>query len=295
VKSAVFSVIKDQADSTAGKIFGIAMSTIICLNIVFVLIDTIEHEPGSLTAASRIIEVVSVTLFSIEYLLRVWTADLVYPELRPASARLHHVVSFMAIIDLVSILPFYLPAVIPIDLRILRALRLVRLVRILKLGRYNTAMATIGRVLKKSAPSLISSVTVVALLMLVSSVIMYYVEYPRNPDKFNSAFSGLWWAVSTMTTVGYGDIFPVTTLGRILGAVIELLGVGLVAIPTGIISAGFMSELEKTPHRHTHTDDPVNPLLRLKQLVDAGVLSQEEFEPRRRHLLAELGVHDTLS
>jgi len=97
-----------------------------------------------------------------------------------------------------------------------------------------------------------------------------------------------------VTTVGYGDIFPVTTIGRILGAVIELLGVGLVAIPTGIVSAGFMNELERTPHRHPRTDDPTDTLLKLKQLVDAGVLSPDEFEPQRQRLLADLGIQGTL-
>jgi voltage-gated potassium channel len=235
----------DHPETRAGQIFSVVMSVLIIINVIFVLIGTLQNQPQALSVTSSVVEIVSVVAFTIEYLLRFWTADLRYPGSRPSVARLRYVRSGMAIIDLLSILPFYLPAVIPVDLRVLRILRLIRLIRVFKLGRYSAGLATVGRVLKRSAPMLVSSMSVVALLMIVASVLEYYVENPAQPEKFDSAFAALWWAVSAITTVGYGDVFPVTVLGKLCGSVIALLGVGLVAIPTGIISAGFVEEANR--------------------------------------------------
>ncbi|MCL1837808.1 MAG: ion transporter [Propionibacteriaceae bacterium] len=252
MKQRVFAVIKDHPQTLSGRIFSFSMTALIILNVVFVLIDTMKSQPETLSSISRIVEVVSVALFTLEYLLRLWTADLLFPESRPAVARLRYVVSGMAIIDLLAILPFYLPMLIPIDLRILRLLRLIRLIRVFKLGRYAAGLGTVGRVLKKQAPALVSSMSVVVLLMIVASVLIHHVENPSQPDQFDSAFSALWWAVATITTVGYGDVYPITPLGKIIGAVIALLGVALVAIPTGIISAGFVDEIN-TKHKSDST------------------------------------------
>ena len=232
------------------------MSVLIVVNVVFVLVDTVKNRPEGLAVTSSVVEVSSIAVFTVEYLLRLWTADLVFPGSRPAVARLRYVVSGMAIIDLLSILPFYLPMLIPIDLRVLRLLRLVRLVRVFKLGRYSAGLAAVGRVLKKSAPALVSSMSVVFLLLIVSSVLEFSVENPTQPDKFDSAFSALWWAVSAVTTVGYGDVYPKTLLGKVIGSVIALLGVALVAIPTGIISAGFVEETTASHRECPEERDP---------------------------------------
>ncbi len=149
----------------------------------------------------------------------------------------------MALVDLLAILPFYLPFIIPIDLRVLRMVRLLRILRILKVNRYTSALSAVGNVIKSKASQLISSMLVVLVLMVMASVLMYNVESEAQPEVFENAFSGMWWAVATLTTVGYGDIFPVTALGKALSAVIALLGIGLVAVPTGIISAGFMENI----------------------------------------------------
>ena len=266
------------------------MSALIVVNVAFVLFDTMSHEPTFLVAAARPVEVASVGIFTVEYLLRLWTADSLFPELSPVRARLRYVASGMAIIDLLSILPFYLPAVIPVDLRILRILRLVRLVRVFKLGRHSTAMATVGKVLKRSAPALVSAVSVILLAVVVWSVLMYYVESGTNPE-FTSAFSGLWWAISTITTVGYGDIYPVTVLGKILGALIELSGVALVAIPTGIVSAEYMNELDRQPELESGSErPPVDQLLRLRAMLDDGLLTRSEFEACKRSCLEVIKV-----
>jgi voltage-gated potassium channel len=244
MKQRVFEIIRDDVDKRgAGRVFDLGMTAVIVINVLFIVIDTFQGRPAVLATVSRVVEVASVALFTVEYAARLWTADLRYPDRTPWRARGRFVRSGLALVDLLAILPFYLPLLIPVDLRVLRMFRLVRLVRVLKLARYNAAVAAIGRVLKKSAPQLVSSIGVVLMLMVMGSVLMYYVEGERQPEQFSNALSGLWWAIATLTTVGYGDVYPVTGLGRILSALIALLGIGLVAVPTGIITAGFAQEV----------------------------------------------------
>lgn len=243
VKKRVFKIIQsDEVGDKISKLFDIVIITLIVLNVASVIAETFKLPP----TVSRIlyyVEIISVIVFTIEYLLRLWTADLLYPNYSKLTARVKYIFSFMAIIDLLAILPFYIPFIIPVDLRVLRALRIVRLFRLLKLNRYTNALSTIAQVFKSKANQLLSSMFIVFLLMIIASVIMYNVENPVQPDKFDNAFSGLWWAIATLTTVGYGDIYPVTAIGKFLSAVIAILGIGLVAVPTGIISAGFMEQI----------------------------------------------------
>lgn len=200
--------------------------------------------PQGFKQFSKYFEIVSVIIFTVEYMLRIWTADLMYTDKSQLKAKINYALSFMAIIDLLAILPFYLPMLIPIDLRVLRALRIVRLFRLFKINRYTTAFKTIGMVFKNKASQLISSMIVVFLLMLIASVLMYSVEHDAQPDNFTNVFQAMWWAVATLTTVGYGDIYPVTIIGKLLSAIIALLGIGMVAVPTGIITSGFAEIVE---------------------------------------------------
>ena len=252
LKRRVFEIIEPPEDGDiASKIFDIALISLIVINIIMVIVETFDI-PDKLRLAMKFAETISVILFTIEYIVRLWTADLIYPEKHPAAARVRYIFSFMALIDLLSILPFYIPMLIPLDLRVLRALRIVRLFRLFKINRYTDSLATIGKVFKRKSSELISSLFVVLLLMIISSVIMYNVENQAQPDTFANALSGMWWAVATLTTVGYGDIYPVTVIGKILSAVIALLGIGLVAVPTGIITAGFMEILEEKNESNAH-------------------------------------------
>jgi voltage-gated potassium channel len=238
----IYHIIDDNGGS--GRVFNVLITLLIEINVGFIIADTFDIAAPWYSVLSRTVETISIVIFTAEYALRIATASLKYPSLGPLRARAKFITSGYAVIDLVAILPFYIPAIIPVDLRVLRVIRLLRIARIFKLGRYSDAMAIVGRVLKNSAPQLASSISVVGLLMVVSSILMYYIESPAQPGLFENAFSGLWWAVATLTTVGYGDIYPVTMAGKIVSAVIALLGIGLVAVPTGIISAGFMSEME---------------------------------------------------
>ena len=231
----------DDENGMAANLFDGVIIALIFISTVQVVLDTFALPPAAVRI-SRWVEVFSVAVFTVEYLLRVWTAPLADPARTPLRARLRYLVRPMAVIDLLAILPFYLPFVFPIDLRVLR---MVRLFRLLKINRYTTALGSIGKVLRRKASQLISSVFVVLLLMLVSAVLMYHIENAAQPDKFANALDALWWAVATFTTVGYGDLYPITAAGRLLSAVIALLGIGLVAVPTGIISSGFIEQMNE--------------------------------------------------
>ena len=244
VKECVFRTIEpaDTGDLVS-RICDIFIICLIIINIGMVIAETFTL-PASVQHVFSILEVVSVAVFTVEYALRVWTADLLRPDLSTGKARLRYILSFMALMDLLAILAFYVPYIIPVDLRVLRTLRVTRLLRLFKVNRYTSALSTIGRVFKKKAAQLIASMFIVFLLMLIASVLMYNIENAAQPNVFHNAFDALWWAVATLTTVGYGDIYPVTVGGKILSSVIAILGIGLIAVPTGIISAGFMETID---------------------------------------------------
>ncbi len=251
-KKRLFDILQlsDRSDRL-GHMADMFFVLLISLNVLIVFLYTFTLPPV-LLPIFRQIEFVSIIFFTAEYCLRIWTADLLYPNLSPFMARLRYLTSIMALIDLLSILPFYLPMLIPFDLKVLRALRLVRLFQIFKLSRYTSPLTSITHVIRRKSSQLTASLCVVLLLIIVSSLLMYSVENPVQPDKFNNAFSGMWWAISTMTTVGYGDIYPVTALGKCIGSLIAFLGVGLLAVPTALISTGFMEQNEQ--HRREHED-----------------------------------------
>lgn len=245
IKEKIYNIIRDDGDkSTTGKVFDAVIIFLITVNIVTVIAETFNL-PDVIKSIFYYIEIVSIIVFTIEYILRVYTSDLLYSNIPPIKARIKYIFSFMALIDLLAIMPFYLPFIIPIDLRILRVLRMFRLLRVLKVNRYTDALTSIVKVFKRKKSQLLSAIFVVMVLMIVSSVVMYNIESEAQPEVFNNAFSALWWSVATFTTVGYGDIYPITAAGKLLSAVIAFLGIALVAVPTGIITAGFTEQISE--------------------------------------------------
>lgn len=244
IKKRAHEIIEIAADGDiVSKIVDILIIVLIFINVVIVIADTFNVS-AEFRAVMNATETVSVVIFTAEYLVRVWTADLTFPEAPPLRARLKYIFSFQAIIDIVALLPFYLPFLFPVNLVVLRVFRVFRLLRLFKVNRYTHALASIGEVFKQKSSQLISSMLVVVLLMIIASVLMYNVEHDVQPEVFDNALSGLWWAVATLTTVGYGDIYPITPAGKVLSAIIALLGIGLVAVPTGIITSGFSEQIE---------------------------------------------------
>lgn len=254
MKRRIFEIISRAEDGDqASRIFDVFIMALIALSVVAIVLQSFESLAVRYAAAFSVFETVTVAVFTVEYALRIWTADLLYPNEK--YPRLKYILSFMAIIDLLAILPFYLPF-LAADLRFLRMVRLLRLFRLLrvfKLGRYFDALQIIVDVLRQSAAQLIISVALCLFVMLFSAIIMYTVENPVQPEQFPNVISSLWWAICTLTTVGYGDVYPVTTIGRFFAAIISLVGIGIIAIPTGIIAGGFSSAISA---RDEQPEDP---------------------------------------
>ena len=198
-------------------------------------------ELATLFPVFHLIEVITILIFCVEYILRIWTADYLYPDKSEFRSRLRFLISFDGIIDLLTILPFFFLS----GMVIFRMLRVARIFHLFRLNARYDSFNVITTVLYEKRNQIISSVFIVLILMLASSLCMYSVEHDSQPEVFRNAFSGIWWSMSTLLTVGYGDIYPITTLGRIMAICIAYLGVGAVAIPTGIISAGFVEQYQR--------------------------------------------------
>ena len=191
------------------------------------------------------IEAVTVAFFALDYALRLITAQDLYPDVSPLRAVVKYVLSFSGIIDLLSFLPYYLPFFFPAGAVVFRVFRIVRIFRLFRINAYYDSLNVITEVIAGKRQQLLSSVFIIAVLMLASSLCMYSLEHEAQPEVFRNAFSGIWWSVSTLLTVGYGDIYPITPLGKFVSIIITFLGVLMVAIPTGILSAGFVEQYSR--------------------------------------------------
>jgi voltage-gated potassium channel len=221
------------------------MLTLIFLNIVAFTVETVKSLYNQYTLLFETFEIFSIVVFTIEYILRVWCIVEANPYNNVWRDRRKYICSPTAIIDLIAFLPFYLPLLYQ-DFRFIRAFRLFRLFRLFKLWRYSASLRLLLKVIWNKKEDLQVIFFTLFLLLIVSSSLMYMIEYQAQPNSFGSIPDTMWWAVAALTTVGYGDVYPVTALGKILASFISLIGIGLFAIPAGIISAGFMQEMEKS-------------------------------------------------
>lgn len=192
-----------------------------------------------------LLEAITVAFFALDYALRLITAKNAYIKLPEGKSLLKYIFSLAGIIDLLSFLPYYLPFFFPTGAVVFRMFRVVRIFRLFRLNAYYDSINVITEVITSKKQQLLSSVFIIFVLMLASSLCMYSLENEAQPDVFTNAFSGLWWSVSTLLTVGYGDIYPITPMGKAFSIVITFLGVLIVAIPTGIISAGFVEQYSR--------------------------------------------------
>ncbi|PLX07582.1 MAG: potassium channel protein [Marinilabiliales bacterium] len=236
---------KGSHGSKINSVYDIFIMVLILLNIVAIILETIPEIYDSYKNTLHIFEIVSVIIFSIEYLLRIYVSDITHPSSSRFKSALKFIFSIYGIIDLLAILPFYLPVVFKIDLRFIRILRFARFIRILKINRYNKSLSLICTVIKEKKSELTITGFVTFLILLIASFIMYFVEKDAQPDAFPNILAAFWWAVATLTTVGYGDIYPITGIGKVISGIIAILGIGLVALHTGIVSAGFIEKIGK--------------------------------------------------
>lgn len=220
------------------------MCALIILNVIAVAMETMEPLQQQYGGYFLAFEIFSVAVFTIEYVLRLWvcTENPLWQQVNPTKARLRHALTPFAIIDLLAILPFYLAFIVPVDLRFLRVFRLIRL---LKLARYSPALSTIAKVLHAERRALFGTFIIMVGLLLLAASLAYLAERHTQPEHFGNIPQAIWWALATLTTVGYGDVVPVTPFGRIVGGVFMIFGLGLFALPIGIIATGFAQEIHR--------------------------------------------------
>ena len=249
---------------------------VICANILVTFLQTFD-ELTFLFPAFHVIEVITILIFCVEYILRIWTADYLYPDKSEFRSRLRFLISFDGIIDLLTILPFFFLS----GMVIFRMLRVARIFHLFRLNARYDSFNVITTVLYEKRNQIMSSVFIVLILMLASSLCMYSVEHDSQPEVFRNAFSGIWWSMSTLLTVGYGDIYPITTLGRIMAICIAYLGVGAVAIPTGIISAGFVEQYQRKSSLSNIKEADIHEIAEIfvdKRFAGKSVEEMEEAE-----------------
>jgi voltage-gated potassium channel len=228
----------------ASRIVDAAILATIATSTASLVLETVDGLRRPFGGAFALIEAGCTAVFTLEYAARLWscTADPRYR--RPVVGRLRFILSPLALIDLAAILPFYLPF-LGIDLRAMRLARVVRMLRIAKLARYSRAFHALRAAVASRSEELLTILGLAILLVIVSAALMYHVEHDAQPERFPSIPAAMWWAVITLTTIGYGDVYPVTALGRLLGTAIAILGIGVVALPTGLLGAAFMEELQR--------------------------------------------------
>ena len=216
------------------------LAALIVANVFAVVMETVPSFRAEHADALRHFETLSLSVFSLEYLLRLWSAG-EHAHFQGIVGRLRWMFTLGAIIDLLAIVP----AVFVTDMRLVRLLRLARLIRIAKLGRYSLALRTLRHVMFARLPDLVSLSFVLLILLVLSSALMFHLEHDAQPDQFSSIPATMWWGIVTLTTIGYGDMAPITVEGRMLGAVVAVLGIGMFALPAGLLGGAFVEELGK--------------------------------------------------
>ena len=245
IRRKIFALFSEETrDKGFPKYFNYFIMTLILVNVVSMILETVKSVYEPYHTYFHAFELFVIAVFTCEYIMRILTADLAFPCGNRLRSILKYMFSFYGLIDLLAILPFYMPFT-KLDLRIVRTLRLLRFLRLFKITRYNNSMELIKSVMSEKRSELGVTCFVILIVMIIASFLMFYAENAAQPDHFPNVLACIWWSIVTLTTVGYGDVFPVTGIGRFIGGVIAFLGIGLVALPTGIISAGFLEKLNE--------------------------------------------------
>ena len=242
----------------------IFLITLIIFNIIAVLLETVDSIYSKYTLEFLIFERLSTVIFLIEYILRIWVCVEDKIKNNKLITRLKYASTWPAIIDLLAVLSGLLPMIFEVDLRILRALRMLRL---LKFSRYFKVMNLLLGVLKEEKQSFLAAMFLLTIAMLIASTGIYIFEKDAQPDKFSSIPEAMWWAIATLTTIGYGDVTPITGMGKFFGAIIAIIGIGVVALPSGILASGFTDQLKRRQAQYENE---------LSKALQDGVISTSE-------------------
>jgi voltage-gated potassium channel len=250
MKQRIGEILEPESKSDfLSRAFNIFIISLIVLNVFAVALETMQDVSELYSGSFKVFEWFSMVVFSVEYGLRVWTCTLKPEFSSPVKGRIRYMLTPSAIIDLLVVVPFYLPFFFDMDLRILRVLRLFRLFALFKMARYAQSLHLFKVVLRDTKEELFIVFAATMGMLVFASGGIYFIENKAQPEAFSSIPAALWWAVSTMTTVGYGDVYPITTLGKIFGGFISMLGLGTFGLPVGIIAYGFVEELQKRKSR----------------------------------------------
>ena len=233
-----------QADDLVSQVVGYTLVVLIILNVLAVILESVQSIHDAVGELFFWFEVLSVVIFTVEYVLRIWSgvesAERSYRH--PIFGRLRYAMRPLILIDLIVILPFYFSFLFGIDLRILRVMRLLR---VFKLTRYSGAWSMFAAVIHGQRRPLIMAGYLLAITLVMAASLMYLAENEAQPVAFANIPAAMWWGLVTLTTVGYGDVTPVTSIGKVLGAAVTILGIGMYALPAGILASGFMQELNR--------------------------------------------------
>ena len=242
----------------------IFLITLIVFNIIAVLLETVESIYSKFALEFLIFERFSTIVFLVEYILRIWVCVEEKIKNNKLVTRLKYASTWPAIIDLLAVLSGLLPMIFEVDLRILRALRMLRL---LKFSRYFKVMNLLLGVLREEKQSFLAAMFLLTIAMLIASTGIYIFEKDAQPDKFSSIPEAMWWAIATLTTIGYGDVTPVTGMGKFFGAIIAIIGIGVVALPSGILASGFTDQLKRRQAQYENE---------LSKALQDGVITSSE-------------------
>ena len=245
IKGWIFETIQPEMSRSAKTtVFNIIVLALIFISVGIVFAATFSL-PGTTMDILKKVEFWIAIVFTVEYALRIWTANLLYPKRNWFMARVCYVFSPMAIIDLLAIFPFYIPFVLPKEMISIRALRALRFLRMFKLNRHFKTLAILDSVIREKAKDLLVVFIYMVLIVMFLSVVVYSVEHDAQPEKFDTVYAALWWAVETFTKAGTRGVYPITTLGRVIDVIVAVLGICLFALPTGIIVFGLNEHLKK--------------------------------------------------
>lgn len=264
MKKRIFELIQiGHREDNLSKTFDIFISVTIVLNIAVLFLETFD-EMNPYYDILHFIEIITIVIFCIEYALRIWTSEYLYPNCSKGKSVYKFILSYDGIVDLLTILPFFFLS----GFIVFRMLRVVRIFHLFRINKQYDSFHVITTVFVEKKNQILSSVFIILILMFASSLCMYSAEHDAQPEQFKNAFSGIWWSMSTLLTVGYGDIYPITVLGKCMAIIIAFLGVGVVAIPTGIISAGFVEQYTKIKTMSTYSEE--NNIRFISLYIDDG-------------------------
>ncbi|TMM41922.1 ion transporter [Colwellia ponticola] len=268
-RATTYQLLEEHTNMTLiAKIINISLIMLIITNVIATIFESESSYHQQYLVEFTVFELISLTIFCIEYGLRVWCCVEAkkYQNLSPSKARIKYIRSGVALIDLITILPFILALFFNIDLR---SLRLIRVLRLLKLTHYFKGFNIFISVIAKELKSITAAMLVMVFIITIAASLMHIIEGRVQPETFGSILKSLWWSVVTMTTVGYGDVVPVTPIGKLIATIIMLIGVGLVALPAGMLAARFGEELRE---RKEDLDS------KIKQALADGYIGQEEYQ-----------------